>query len=723
MPDCQSPARSGRLSRPGDGVEAPAPWGVGCPHRRQPAAKNEAMLRSSTHPSDSGWWRARLRDPAFWVLLAATLFVARVAEYFARAYFFNVIDDAYISFNYAKNWSLGHGLVFNPGQRVEGYTNFLWIVTLTPLVGVTRLLGMDFTRAAIVLNAIIALYDLALLYAIGRIFLRRDWTAISIAILLCSLDGSYLGYAISGLENHLFIFLALAAIIIWLKQPRRTWLWMGLSLTLVNMTRPDGILFVGTFVVAIGSGLLWRSKQSQAPPRAVVLRQLVKVCACYLLCYGAYFIWRYCYYDALLPNTFYLKVGDSWTAAKRGWDYTVIFLADRYYLPLFALLAVRWVRQPVVRWLLLYVVVHVVYVIYVGGDFYSGHRFYVVILPILYLLIAFVAGRIRNWLASTQTWQQFRREAWMAAVVVGLLAALGSNGAHLFVKRGFDRGPYTHEIVRWRNTVNGTIQFNKWMKIFATPGSQFVVGDIGSAGFFTDLEIIDVYGVIDPVIARKKVENFGRGKAGHEKRGSVDYLLRSGPKYVKWGYTPGDHRRRGYYIFTDFPKHLHVEGLWIKEDLGPGHFIKELDIHFSRQDLARWRAKGSAFKSYPSYRASGGQRTVFGQEGSFINTFAPGTGDIATGRLTSPPIELKGDLMVLSIGGGRDPEQLRVSLLIDGKRVFSATGHDHETLGRRVWDISPYKGRAGQIEIVDNSTAGWGHILVDEVRQFVRTGS
>ena len=35
-------------------------------------------------------------------------------------------DDAFISFRYAKNWSEGHGLVYNVGEWVEGYTNLLW---------------------------------------------------------------------------------------------------------------------------------------------------------------------------------------------------------------------------------------------------------------------------------------------------------------------------------------------------------------------------------------------------------------------------------------------------------------------------------------------------------------------------------------------------------------------------------------------------------------------
>ena len=44
-------------------------------------------------------------------------------------------DDAFISFRYVRNLLEGHGLVFNPGEYVEGYTNFLWILELAALWG------------------------------------------------------------------------------------------------------------------------------------------------------------------------------------------------------------------------------------------------------------------------------------------------------------------------------------------------------------------------------------------------------------------------------------------------------------------------------------------------------------------------------------------------------------------------------------------------------------
>src|SRR5687768_10954266 len=48
-------------------------------------------------------------------------------------------DDAYISYRYARNWVAGHGLVFNPGDPVEGYTNLLYVL----LMALPMLLSWD----------------------------------------------------------------------------------------------------------------------------------------------------------------------------------------------------------------------------------------------------------------------------------------------------------------------------------------------------------------------------------------------------------------------------------------------------------------------------------------------------------------------------------------------------------------------------------------------------
>ena len=60
-------------------------------------------------------------------LVAALVLAAGLTHVLSLRFFY---DDAFITFRYAANLAHGHGLVFNPGERVEGYSNFLWTVLL-----------------------------------------------------------------------------------------------------------------------------------------------------------------------------------------------------------------------------------------------------------------------------------------------------------------------------------------------------------------------------------------------------------------------------------------------------------------------------------------------------------------------------------------------------------------------------------------------------------------
>jgi len=653
-----------------------------------------------------------------WVLLALTVFVANTAIRFAKLYRFNAVDDAYISFQYAKNWVLGHGLVFNPGEAVEGYTNFLWVVVLAPLYAATHALGTDFTRAAITLNVIIALLDLALLYAVARQLFRRDWIATAVALLFCALDGSYLGYAMSALEGHLVIFLSLLAVYVWQVKPRRAGWWLGLLFALITMARPDGALLPLAFFIAVGPGALLPTRRRSKTARKRLRRTLAAALLGAAGIYGAYFAWRYLYYGALLPNTFYLKVGDSFAAIDRGIEYTRTFFDDRLYLPALAALGTLGLRQPVVRWLTLYLLLHTAYIIYVGGDFYSGHRFYVVLLPTYSLLIGTAVYLVRAWGRGSRAWRWIRRRTVAACAMVAIWGGALGGALYLLGQRGYERSVYTFEILRWGETVDNNVRYMKWLGTIAPPGASMVVGDIGAAGFFGDLRVVDAYGVIDPEVARKKVPSFGRGKPGHEKRAARQAMLARNPTYIKWGYIRGELERSGYFVFTDFPPELDVPGLWVKENRDRRGLIGHGAIHFNRSELKAWSRTGDAFRTSPAYGNPTGQRGVTGQSGGYLSSFAPRLGDRATGRMLSPPFQLEGELMLLRVGGGRDPERLRVSLLVGSHRVHSATGHNHDVLGRREWDIARFRGQLGRLEVVDQAQGSWGHIMVDEVVQW-----
>ena len=57
-------------------------------------------------------------------------------------------DDAFISLRYSDMFARGEGLVFNSGEWVEGYTNFLW----TLLLGILGKLGFSLPHSAVIGN-------------------------------------------------------------------------------------------------------------------------------------------------------------------------------------------------------------------------------------------------------------------------------------------------------------------------------------------------------------------------------------------------------------------------------------------------------------------------------------------------------------------------------------------------------------------------------------------
>ena len=107
-----------------------------------------------------------------------------------------------------------------------------------------------------------------------------------------------------------------------------------------------------------------------------------------------------------------------------------------------------------------------------------------------------------------------------------------------------------------------------------------------------------------------------------------------------------------------------------------------------------------------------------GQVGArVVDTF--GGADAATGVITSPAFTIDRDRLHFLIAGGRHPLGVEpatsVQLLIDGQPVRTATGSDDAVLRPVEWDLRAYVGRTAQLQILDDATGSWGHLMVDQV--------
>jgi len=152
---------------------------------------------------------------------------------------------------------------------------------------------------------------------------------------------------------------------------------------------------------------------------------------------------------------------------------------------------------------------------------------------------------------------------------------------------------------------------------------------------------------------------------------------------------------------------------------------------FEHGDLSNWTPSGNAFDFQPTKGDNPTARRrgqPSNHQGDYwIGTFEkyqglpvqqPGQtqGDKPTGTLTSIPFEITGDSISFLIGGGNRLDAVYVALVVGGREVLKATGHNHESMNRVTWDVSEFQGREASIVIVDHSNRGWGHINADDFR-------
>ncbi|MBU0607135.1 MAG: hypothetical protein KKI08_04575, partial [Armatimonadetes bacterium] len=204
-------------------------------------------------------------------------------------------DDAYITLRYARHAADGQGLVFNAGERVEGYSNPLWLGLLVA----AGKMGLDLVGAAKALGLLAGL--LALLFSVGiitRLTDRDDWLPY-LGLLPLVTSAPLAVYAASGLETVLYACLLTALVYCWLSPEPRAWWAVVLCALGAAFTRPEGM----AVLLAV---LVWRGARSLEMP----LRRRRHYWFSVPVALGAmalFLLARHAVFGAWLPNTFYAK--------------------------------------------------------------------------------------------------------------------------------------------------------------------------------------------------------------------------------------------------------------------------------------------------------------------------------------------------------------------------------------------------------------------------------
>lgn len=302
------------------------------------------------------------RIVSFSSLVAVVAVVGLYARHTHRHFATFTIDDAAISYAYAKNVATGHGFRLTPNTNpVEGFSNPLEVLLLVPC----GRLGLDLDLAAKLLN--IGAVVLAVLAAALLLWRNlRGWARLWIAV-PCAfgfLWPAFNHWTAAGLEGGLLCglqMLSVTLLAIPAERRGRDEVLAAVAVLLV-LVRPEGLVYglVAVLGRMLQPGRRWRCAGWF-------------VAGCVAVFTVRFFLFRH-----WLPNTYYAKMSSQATF-RTGWEYVRNFFAWyglAYFscgLPLFAMLFPR-TRVPALT-ALAQAGFAVVFAIAVGGDWMRHYRF------------------------------------------------------------------------------------------------------------------------------------------------------------------------------------------------------------------------------------------------------------------------------------------------------------------------------------------------------------
>ncbi|MCR6486377.1 hypothetical protein M8542_26465 [Amycolatopsis sp. OK19-0408] len=418
--------------------------------------------------------------------------------------FSTVTEDALVSFRYAQNIADGNGPVFNPGERVEGYTNFFWLV----LIALPRAaFGADVETAAVVFGVVAVLGCVLLAYfVVNRIAAAavpagaepRPAIGVAAAVLTAAAGGLAV-YGPSGSEVPLFVLLILA---VGYSLVARRPVVAGVLVAFAVMTSPQGL------VIAVLGGL-WlvgaavRKKHSWWAPVGYLLGALV-----FLIPRLA---WRLTFYHHYLPAPLAARLGGSvGSQVAIGWPYLSGFaLAHQGFLLLGLVAAVALLLRRAngvalearaLIWLLFATAAGLAAsAVLAGGDPGPSWRLLAPVPPLLAVGSVAAYGVLT---ADVEGKPSPGPRAWPAATRLVPVTACGLAGIAVLVSVF---SPEMLDRVRdWRAHGTELAEIGGWLGEYLPPGSVVSAAAPGAlAAHGGQLLIVDVLGRTDDHIARE----------------------------------------------------------------------------------------------------------------------------------------------------------------------------------------------------------------------------
>ena len=470
--------------------------------------------------------------------LWATIFIYRTVSWSDGVPYFSLFDDAMISMRYALNLVEGHGLVWNVGEAVEGYTNPLWTLYMA---GIIALFGKMVAPLAVQLTGLALTMTTVAMAACAA---REAWPterrnvvaprtlAFGVALMLVATLYPLHYWSLLGMEVSLLAALAAgAALVLARVETGRLTASRGLVLMLVAIpvayfTRPDGFLVLTPLLA-----LCFVRALQQGPRQSTVIGLAGLASSAVLV--AAHLLWRFNYYGVFLPNTYTLKM-DGYTLSLRlsnglffmsdffAW-YGVIILSALLMFLLFTR------RSPMMAAFLASFVISVAYQVYVGGDAQSYWRQLVPGLVLLYVGLAISMGAGLKYFPNSR-----RPLPFLVALCGVLIFCIVTNVSYAQQIIGLNQ-PY--QVPANNANVATAIALREVLQ----PDAKVLSFWAGAIPYYWGGKAIDPLGKTDSYVSKLPVDltlawNGMKGVPGHAKFDFYHSIVEAKPDYVQMGY-------------------------------------------------------------------------------------------------------------------------------------------------------------------------------------------
>jgi hypothetical protein len=299
----------------------------------------------------------------------------------------HITDDAYISFRYAERLLEGKGLTFNDGEKVEGFSNPLWIfilalsskITTIEIPTLARILGFMFSNLVILFILLITkiLFDKS----------KANLLLIFISSIIFFTPGFHV-YSTGGLEVSLFSFLITSVTYFSISESKNHLIIAAILAGFLGICRPEGSLYI----------LLWlilTYKFDKQNIFSYLSRIIIAIIPSII-----YVTFRLYYYGEILPNTAYAKPAGTYSYLF-GIDDSFLFLTI-LSIPLTIIVTYYYFKFSVERSNIFitisgFLLSNLIFLIYAGGDWMLLGRFFLPVWPIIliafsYLLLNFLSA-------------------------------------------------------------------------------------------------------------------------------------------------------------------------------------------------------------------------------------------------------------------------------------------------------------------------------------------